>query len=617
MRLNRKRGMTVAKNKVINTVLQLKDNMSGGLIKAAKNAKKAGADISDEMVEATRKIVAFKNKSVSAVKSFASTAIKAGTAGVAGLTGAFLALDSATEEYRIAQGKLNTAFEAAGLSSRAAQKSYREFYQILGDTDTATEASQLLAKLTQNEEDISKWTKISAGVLGTFGDSLPIEGLIEASNETAKVGTVTGVLADALNWAGISEDQFNDKLAACSNESQRNKLIMDTLSKTYDSAADSFYKNNEELMKSRAYQAKLSATMATLGNASQTAKNGILQMLGAQEDGSYRAGSALDLLNQKAEQFSAWIVNADFSSFYTQIDQWVNRAVNKATAAFQWVRQHGDSLITTLKVLAGAFIAVKVLKFGADVINAAKTVKDFVGVINILTAAKRTEALAWAKSTTSMALNKAGMVATAAASKATATATTLLTGAQKLLNLAFRSSPIGWIVAGFGLIVAAGVALYKNWDKVKAAAVALWNKVKSVFGGIKDAIVGAFDAAKQKVKGFFSWLDEKIESIPILGTLYSGGKAAGGWLFDKLSGNALGTSYWKGGYTQVNERGGEIMNLPSGTQIIPHDISRKVVEGRSVNVNVTIAGNVIGNKEYADEMGDVIVQKLLAAMDNV
>lgn len=605
------------KNKVINTVLKLRDDMSGGLLKAANNAKKAGADISGSMVTATAKVVAFKNKSISAMKSFASGAIKAGAAGATGLTGAFFALDNATEEYRIAQGKLNTAFEAAGLSSAAAQKSYHEFYQILGDTDTATEASQLLAKLTNSEKDISKWTKISAGVLGTFGDSLPIEGLIEASNETAKTGTVTGVLADALNWAGISEDKFNDKLAACSSESQRNKLIMDTLSKTYDDAADSFYKNNEELMKSRAYQAKLSATMATLGNASQTVKNGILQMLGAQEDGSYRAGSALDLLSQKAEQFSAWVASADFSSFYTQVDQWVNGAVDKAATAFQWIKQHGDSLVTTLKTLAGAFIAVKVFKFASDVVSAVKTVRDFIGVVNILTAAKRAEALATAKSTTSMALNKAGMVASAAASKATATATTLLTGAQKLLNLAFRSSPIGWIVTGFGLIVAAGVALYKNWDKVKATAIALWDKVKSVFSGIKDTIVGAFDVAKRKIKGFFTWLDEKIESIPILGTLYSGGKAAGGWLLDKLSGNALGTSYWKGGYTRVNERGGEIMNLPSGTQIIPHDVSQRVARGRSINVNVTIAGNVIGNREYADEMGDVIVQKLLAAMDNV
>ena len=51
---------------------------------------------------------------------------------------------------------------------------------------------------------------------------LPIEGMIESANETAKVGEVTGSLADALNWVGISEDAFNEKLAACSSESERN-----------------------------------------------------------------------------------------------------------------------------------------------------------------------------------------------------------------------------------------------------------------------------------------------------------------------------------------------------------------------------------------------------------
>ena len=63
------------------------------------------------------------------------------------------------------------------------------------------EASQLLAKLVTNEQDVTEWTKIAAGVYGTFGDSLPVEGLIEAANETARTGTVTGVLADAINWA--------------------------------------------------------------------------------------------------------------------------------------------------------------------------------------------------------------------------------------------------------------------------------------------------------------------------------------------------------------------------------------------------------------------------------
>lgn len=118
----------------------------------------------------------------------AAAGIGAVTAAAGAAVGGLLALEGATEEYRIAQGKLKTAFDAAGMSADAAQKAYNGFYEILGDTDTATEASQLLAKLAENEEDVSKWTDIAAGVYGTFGDSLPIEGLIEASNETAKVG---------------------------------------------------------------------------------------------------------------------------------------------------------------------------------------------------------------------------------------------------------------------------------------------------------------------------------------------------------------------------------------------------------------------------------------------
>lgn len=186
------------------------------------------------------------------------------TAGVLGLGAAVLATVPATEEYRVAQGKLNTAYEAAGYSAETAATAYNEFYKILGDTDTATEASQLLAKLVTNEEDVTEWTKIAAGVFGTFGDSLPVEGLIEASNETAKVGTVTGVLADALNWAGISEDEFNTKLAACGTEAERNKLIMDTLSGTYSGAADSFYENNAALMESREASAAMQEAMAEL-----------------------------------------------------------------------------------------------------------------------------------------------------------------------------------------------------------------------------------------------------------------------------------------------------------------------------------------------------------------
>lgn len=217
------------------------------------------------------------------LKSGLATAGKVAAAGVGLVTsaagaaaGALSALEGATEEYRVAQGKLNTAFDAAGFSADAAREAYYGFYGILGDTDTATEASQLLAQLVENEEDVVDWTDIAAGVFGTFGDSLPIEGLIEASNETAKVGQVTGVLADALNWVGISEDEFNEKLSACSDESERNQLIMETLSSTYDDAASAFYQNNQALVKSRDAQTMLMGAMSKLATTVQTVKTSLM-----------------------------------------------------------------------------------------------------------------------------------------------------------------------------------------------------------------------------------------------------------------------------------------------------------------------------------------------------
>jgi uncharacterized protein YukE len=212
-----------------------------------------------------------------AIGDLISNGVQTAIGGLTDLAGAIWNLDETTEEYRIAQGKLDTAFEAAGLSSEAAKQSYTEFYKILGDTDTATEASQLLATLAQDESDIATWAEIAAGVYGTFGDALPIEGLIEAANETAKTGEVTGVLADALNWAGISEDEFNAKLSELSTEAQRNQLIADTLSSTYSKAAKSFEENNESVIKARENQVALDEAMAKVGETIADVKNALLE----------------------------------------------------------------------------------------------------------------------------------------------------------------------------------------------------------------------------------------------------------------------------------------------------------------------------------------------------
>ncbi len=683
----------MAKSKVINTVLNLRDNMSGGLLKAARNAKKAGAKIDDSMIQSTRRVIAFKNTSIKAMQDFAKKSVVAAGAAVTGLTTAFIALDGATEEYRVAQGKLNTAFDAAGFSAEAARKSYRNFYAILGDTDTATEASQLLAQLAENEQDVSTWTRIAAGAHGTFGDSLPIEGLIEASNETAKVGEVTGVLADALNWVGIMEDDFNDKLSACGTEAKRNKLIMDTLSGAYEDAATAFYENNKQVINARRNQATLSEVTAKLGEASQTAKNGVMQLLGAQEDGSYRAGSALEWLNNKATAFSNWVAGVDVSTLTARFDQgfatirdkasqafnWIKTNVvpvasafkdaakeafswaqenvlpqaeallGKLAGAFEWVAQNMDKVGPVLEGLVKLWGASKIAKFGTDAVGTASDLWEFGRTAKELGSRNLPKMLGGIKGGAGKVFDLLALGADKAGTGIVKLGGGFKTALGKLggfVGTAFKFVAANPIVLGIAAAIAAGVLIWQNWDTIKQYAGQLWEKVKDVFGkigswisekfngvkdaasglwtsiketfgGIKDSIVGAFEGAKDKVSGFFSWLDQEIESKPIIGQLYKGGKWLIGGAVDLLTGNALGTSYWRGGLTRVNERGGEIMNLPNGTQIIPHDISARMAGGPRVTVNVTVAGNVIGNEQYADELGERIADKLLRAIENM
>lgn len=82
--------------------------------------------------------------------------------------------------------------------------------------------------------------------------------------------------------------------------------------------------------------------------------------------------------------------------------------------------------------------------------------------------------------------------------------------------------------------------------------------------------------------------------------------------------HATGTNYFSGGATEVGEHGGEILNLPNGTQIIPHDLSSKMVgnSGNNVTVNVNVAGNVLGNDEFINQLGSEITGRLQLALSN-
>jgi len=189
----------------------------------------------------------------------------AGAAAAAG--GAMMAIAESTREYRTEQGKLQAAFETSGFSAEEARSTYEALNGVLGDSGQAVEAANHLAQLTNNEKELQAWTDICTGVYATFGDSLPIEGLTEAANETAKTGALTGGLADALNWAGVSEDDFQASLDACSTEQERQALITETLNGLYTEAADKYRDVNAEVIAANEAQDKLNSAMAGIGAA--------------------------------------------------------------------------------------------------------------------------------------------------------------------------------------------------------------------------------------------------------------------------------------------------------------------------------------------------------------
>jgi phage-related protein len=186
-------------------------------------------------------------------------------AAIGAAAGAFLGLAESTREARVNMGKLETGFTTAGHSAEDAKKTYTELYGILGDDGQATEAAAHLAKLTKNEKELATWTDIATGVYATFGDSLPIENLTEAANETAKTGAITGGLADALNWAGVSEDEFQASLDKCSTEQERQALITKTLNGLYSDAAEKYREVNGDIIDAQKATASLNSAMAELG----------------------------------------------------------------------------------------------------------------------------------------------------------------------------------------------------------------------------------------------------------------------------------------------------------------------------------------------------------------
>lgn len=257
---------------VVNKTQKEFDNFSNVLAKAEAGI----VDLQDVTVQANGKIKDFGNSAKEAGEKteggFGGNVAKGIVGGIAAIgaaavaaVGSFLSLGESTRELRENLAKLDTAFDEAGHSADAAQKTYTDLYGILGDEGSATEAAQQLAILSKDEKDLAANTKILTGVMAKYGESIPTTGLAEGMAATAAMGEVQGTLADALEWQGVNLEDYNAQLATMATEEERAAYIQQTLIGLYGEAADAYSEKNKSVIEAREAEAELAKVTAELG----------------------------------------------------------------------------------------------------------------------------------------------------------------------------------------------------------------------------------------------------------------------------------------------------------------------------------------------------------------
>lgn len=421
---------------------------SSGATKALDDVSEKAGTTSDEVSSAVTKIGTVAGNIAKGI----------GVAGAA-IGGAWLAAIEGSREYRAEMALLESAFATAGHSSTEAKNTYSELNAVLGDSGQAVEASQHIALLADNEKELKTWTDICTGVYATFGESLPIEGLAEAANETAKTGILTGGLTDALNWAGIKEEEFQKKLDACTTEQQRQDLIMNTLNGTYKKASDQYKETNKDVLAANQAQEKLTDAFAELGRIGEPILTAIKEKV--------------------AEMASAAIPHLE-------------NFVNKVKDLKKWIQDNKQTIHNWAAVIIGATVSIGafllVLKWGSILSAATKAVKLCRAALVLFNA--------------TLKANPVGLVISLLAG---------LVAAFVYLwnnNKSFRQF---WISLWDKIKSACGSAV--GWIKgkfndFKSVVSNVRNRFDEIRKGIADKLNGAKDAVKsaiEKIKGFFKF----------------------------------------------------------------------------------------------------------------
>ena len=394
-----------------------------------------------------------------ALADMVANAITSAISAIGDLVGALLDLSEATEEYRTMQAKLEGSAETFGYSADFAKSKYEEFYKYLGDDQASTNAITNLMGVGTSTKSLSNLVEGCTGAWATYGDSINLESLTEATNETITCGKVTGSFADTINWckdANVNlksalsgnkeaqkayndaikeglpvEDAFNEALAKITDEQERADVVAKFLNSTYGESKKTYDELNGSVLNAHEAELKLKETQAQLGQTVEPVKTALTNM----------KNQALEAITPLVEKLVDGFMN---------LYEWLQ----KNPTAMKVITAVAIALATAFTVLAGA-LAIQ-------------------GII------------------------------------------TGVTKAIAFLNTTLLANPIVLIIALIAGLVAGFIYLWNNCDAFREFWINLWEKIKSVAKKVADTLKTFFTKtipdALQKMVTWFKSLPEKIRS---------------------------------------------------------------------------------------------------------
>lgn len=178
----------------------------------------------------------------------------------------------------------------------------------------------------------------------------------------------------------------------------------------------------------------------------------------------------------------------------------------------------------------------------------------------------------------------------------------------------------GLLTAFDGIITFITGVFTLNWSKA-------WEGVKNIFGGIFEGLGGML---KMPINGVISMINGAIAginsiSVDIPDWVPGIGGEKFGINIPQLPMLARGTDNWKGGLAQISEKGGEIVDLPSGTRVYPHDETvRKAYadgakrnSGKSVYIAKLADSIVVKSESDIDKIAEALAKKIFETSDNM